>query len=199
MVYPTYGGMLSILKKRGFPVPESFVIITDFVVHVQWFHDGMDAYFVPSREVEFHIYRKGVVCGKVDVTGIPINPEFDNFREENRDTLPISACMSGMTPSVVEICQTVEETAPQNLRIVLICGTDKRLCQRVKKSFRRIQAVEGDLTYKEMARYMRRSILLISKADGITTSEALYAEMPLLIYKPLPGQKYYNILYLLKN
>lgn len=198
-VYPTYAGMFKILGRSGFSVPKAFVVITDFVAHVQWLHDGVDVYFVPSREVEFHIHRKGVVCGRVEVTGIPINPEFDMFREEKRDTLLISAGMFGMTPSVIEICEVVEEVVPGDIRTVLLCGTDKRLCQKVKGKFRGIEAIEGVLTHEEMARYMGRSILLISKAGGITTSEALSAETPLLIYKPLPGQEYYNTLYLLKN
>lgn len=198
-VYPTYAGMLKILKQRGFSVPKAFVVITDFVAHVQWLHDGMDVYFVPSKEVEFHIYRKGIVCVKVEITGIPINPEFDSFREKERDILLISAGMFGMTPSVMEICQVVEEVAPQNLRIVLLCGTDRRLYKDVKDRFKRIEAIEGVLTHEEMARYMGRSVLLISKAGGITTSEALSAETPLLVYKPLPGQEYYNAIYLLKN
>ncbi len=79
---------------------------------MQWLHDGVDVYFVPSREVEFHIHRKGVVCGRVEVTGISINPEFDMFREEKRDTLLISAGMFGMTPSVIEICEVVVEVVP---------------------------------------------------------------------------------------
>ncbi|RME10740.1 MAG: hypothetical protein D6804_04075, partial [Aquificota bacterium] len=198
-VYPTYAGMLRILRERGFSVPKSFVVITDFVAHVQWLHDGIDVYFVPSEEVKFHLHRKGVVCGWVQVTGIPINPEFEKFRERDRDTVLISAGMFGMTPSVMEICKVVEEVVPRNLKITLLCGTDRRLYQKVKMRFRRVEAVEGVLTHEEMARYMGRSVLLISKAGGITTSEALSAETPLLVYRPLPGQEYYNALYLLKN
>ena len=198
-VYPTYAGMLRILKEKGFVVPKSFVVITDFVAHVQWLHDSMDAYFVPSHEVEFHLHRKGVSCNRIEVTGIPINPEFDKYRQEERDLLLISAGMFGMTPSVEEICQVVEDLLPKNLEAMVLCGSDDRLYRRVSQRFKKIQAVRGILSHEEMAKLMGRSFLLISKAGGITTSEALASETPMLIYKPLPGQEYYNALYLLKN
>lgn len=198
-VYPTYAGMLKILKRRGFPVPKSFVVITDFVAHVQWFHDQMDVYFLPSKEVEFHLYRKGVLCQRVEVTGIPINPEFDLYRQEERDLILISAGMFGMTPSVEEICEVVQSLLPKNLQAVVLCGADGRLYNRLRGKFSRLELVQGVLSQEEMARLMGRSALLISKAGGITTSEALSAETPHLVYKPLPGQEYYNALYLLKN
>lgn len=199
VVYPTYAGMLRILKKEKFNVPKSFVVITDFVAHVQWLHDHMDVYFVPSHEVELHLYRKGVLCGRIEVTGIPISPEFDSLRQEKRDILLISAGMFGMTPSVIEICEVVEKIIPEDLQAILLCGADSRLYDRVRGRFKKIQAVKGIQPQEEVARLMGRAILLISKAGGITTSEALSAETPLLVYKPLPGQEYYNALYLLKN
>lgn len=41
--------------------------------------------------------------------------------------------------------------------------------------------------------------LLISKSGGITVSEALAKELPVLIYKPLPGQEYHNAVFLSKT
>jgi processive 1,2-diacylglycerol beta-glucosyltransferase len=43
------------------------------------------------------------------------------------------------------------------------------------------------------------SSFLISKSGGITVSEALAKELPVLIYKPLPGQEYHNAMFLSKT
>ena len=40
------------------------------------------------------------------------------------------------------------------------------------------------------------SDLLISKAGGLTTSEALASNLPMLIYRPIPGQEEGNANYL---
>jgi processive 1,2-diacylglycerol beta-glucosyltransferase len=43
---------------------------------------------------------------------------------------------------------------------------------------------------------MAAADLLITKPGGLTTSEALASELPMLLYKPLPGQEYDNAEYL---
>ena len=45
---------------------------------------------------------------------------------------------------------------------------------------------------REVPRFMSAASCLISKAGGITISEALAAELPLIIYKPLPCQEEQN-------
>jgi processive 1,2-diacylglycerol beta-glucosyltransferase len=198
-VYPTYAGMIRILKGRGIKVPKSFVVITDFVAHAQWLHDHMDSYFVPSYEVKYDLYRKGVNCPRVEVTGIPINPEFDKFREDRRSSVVISAGLFGMTPAVKEICSVAERVVPPGIDIFLLCGKDSKLCNALRGNVRRIELIDRVLSHREMAEFLGRAIVLISKAGGIITSEALASETPMIVYKPLPGQEYYNTLYLLKN
>ncbi len=50
----------------------------------------------------------------------------------------------------------------------------------------------------EVHKLMDVSSLLISKSGGITVSEALAKELPILVYKPLPGQEYHNAVFLSK-
>ena len=39
--------------------------------------------------------------------------------------------------------------------------------------------------------------ILVSKPGGLTVSEALAKNLPMLIINPTPGQEYWNILFLL--
>ncbi|MCX8040876.1 MAG: hypothetical protein N3A56_00100 [Thermodesulfobacteriaceae bacterium] len=198
-VYPTYGGMFYYLKKRGFSIPKTFVVITDFIAHVQWLYDYIDLYFVPTLEMKIHLYKKGIICKKVEVSGIPIQPEFDQFKSLERNLILISAGLYGMTPSIFEIGKVVEETTPEGLEIILLCGEDRRLYQKAKEVFKRIKPLSGILSQTQIAELIGKSYLLISKAGGLTTSEALASETPMIVYKPLPGQEYFNALYLEKN
>ncbi len=47
--------------------------------------------------------------------------------------------------------------------------------------------------------YMAMSDLLITKPGGVTTTEAVVQRLPLLVYKPLPGQEQDNIRYLVRK
>jgi processive 1,2-diacylglycerol beta-glucosyltransferase len=47
--------------------------------------------------------------------------------------------------------------------------------------------------------YMHAADVLITKPGGLTTSEALAAELPMLLVKPLPGQEERNTRYLVER
>jgi processive 1,2-diacylglycerol beta-glucosyltransferase len=47
--------------------------------------------------------------------------------------------------------------------------------------------------------YMHASDLLITKPGGLTSSEALAAEIPMVLFKPLPGQEERNTRYLVQR
>ncbi|MCS7199169.1 MAG: hypothetical protein N2327_01800 [Caldimicrobium sp.] len=198
-VYPTYGGMFYHLKREGFPLPKCFIVITDFVAHIQWLYDYIDVYFVPSLELKFYILKKGIICNKIEVSGIPIQPEFGERKRTERNLILISAGLYGMTPSIFEIGKVVEEIAPPDLDIILLCGVEEKLYKKAQKVFKRVKPVAGILSQDYLADLMGRAYVLISKAGGLTTSEALASETPMIIYKPLPGQEYFNALYLEKN
>ena len=51
---------------------------------------------------------------------------------------------------------------------------------------------------KEMDQYMAAADLLVGKAGGLTTSEALARELPMAIVEPIPGQESRNADHLLE-
>ena len=46
---------------------------------------------------------------------------------------------------------------------------------------------------------MRVADVIVSKAGGLTISEAMYLQKPLIIINPIPGQEDYNTAYMEKN
>lgn len=199
VTYPTYGNVISRLRDEGFPVPPTFVVITDFMAHSQWFHRDVACYFVPSEEMRWYLYRRGLTRTRIKVTGIPIQPEFDLFRAEDRSEIVVSAGVFGMTPSIMEICEVLKSFEGRGINIHLLCGKDEKLYKKMKERFPTFKITPGMLSQSEMAKIFGGALVLISKAGGLTTSEALASETPMIIYKPLPGQEYYNALYLSKN
>jgi processive 1,2-diacylglycerol beta-glucosyltransferase len=47
--------------------------------------------------------------------------------------------------------------------------------------------------------YMHASDVLVSKPGGLTSSEALTAELPMILVRPLPGQEERNTRYLVRR
>ena len=52
---------------------------------------------------------------------------------------------------------------------------------------------------QEIHELMALSDVMITKSGGVTTAEAMALHLPLIVYKPLPGQEQDNIRYLVNN
>src|SRR5207249_2972734 len=69
--------VFAFLRRRGaIPVPV-YCAITDFAVHPIWVYPGIDRYFVASEFSAEQLRSTGVVAAdRIEVTGVPIDPEF---------------------------------------------------------------------------------------------------------------------------
>jgi processive 1,2-diacylglycerol beta-glucosyltransferase len=86
-------------------------------------------------------------------------------------------------------------------QLIVICGNNKRLyrkvCELKKKSRARNLTIYG---FTDRVReLMASSDLLIGKAGGITVSEAMAMGLPIIIYRPIPGQEIFNLDYLVNQ
>ena len=68
--------LLSRQRAAGRALPPVWVQVTDFDVHALWVHPHVDRYCVASDEIAFRLADRGVPHGRINVTGIPVMPEF---------------------------------------------------------------------------------------------------------------------------
>ncbi|MDT2251420.1 glycosyltransferase [Paenibacillus larvae] len=86
------------------------------------------------------------------------------------------------------------------MQFVVICGRNKSLRKRLERwSAQTLLDVHVIGYTKNVHDYMAMADLMITKSGGVTTAEAIARRLPLLIYKPLPGQEQDNIDYLIRN
>jgi processive 1,2-diacylglycerol beta-glucosyltransferase len=205
--YPTPAGVLSELRRTGRVRVPVVTVITDNAVHSQWIHSHVDRYLVPCDAVRRGLLDRGVPPGRVAVTGIPINPKFARRRDALAlreqwglaPDVPVVLVMSGaygMLGGTQDIARLLADF-PAPLQAVVVCGHDRRLRQRLEPLARQASRplhVFGFLnTIDEL---MAQADLLITKAGGLTTAEALAVGLPMLIYRPIPGQEEENTAFL---
>jgi len=151
---------------------------------------------------------------KLCVAGIPIDPLFELSADahETRRKLGLStsefvvllsAGGYGVGPVEQLVTDLVEVKKPW--QIVAIAGKSEPLKKHLDSLARsagktpsgqpRLVAV-GFTT--EMDQYMAAADLLIGKAGGLTTSEALARELPMVLVEPIPGQEERNADHLLE-
>lgn len=81
----------------------------------------------------------------------------------------------------------------KNAGIIVICGNNKDLFDRLKKRYGRQVIVIGQTNH--MADYLRACDLYITKPGGLSSTEAAVCGVPLMHMPPIPGCETHNAAY----
>ena len=189
------------------------IVITDYDVHATAL-SNMDRYYLALHEAAEYLAAIGVPREKLCVTGIPIEPRFETplDPDETRhqlglasDTriLLLSAGGYGVGPVEQLVLDLLEQKRPW--QIVAIAGKGEKLKKRLDQMARGVGKLPGGAARlisvgftKEMDQYMAAADVLIGKAGGLTTSEALARGLPMVLIDPIPGQEERNSDHLLE-
>lgn len=204
-------GVSSVLKeKMGLRIPVVGVV-TDFVVHPFWIYNNLDLYTVATQEIADHLISKGVAPERVDVTGIPIDPRFGEHQDipllkrslQFEEDWPILLVMGGgigMGP-VSRIMKALKKLT-LSMHVVIVAGKNNRLIKRLQDDTKKLNnhspvkvRVLGYIN--NVYDYMKAADILVTKPGGLTSSEALAVQLPMIIVRPIPGQELRNTRYLL--
>lgn len=196
------------LKKKDQRLPPLWVQVTDFDVHALWVHPHVDRYCVASEEVAFRLADRGVPREKISVTGIPVMPQFNASLERDvcarelglaadRFTVVMMAGGAGVG-SLDEMAQRLLKL-PGDLQIVALAGRNadllKRLQALAKLHPRKLFPIGFTTTVE---RVMTCADLVVTKPGGLSVSECLAKQRPMLLVSPIPGQEERNADYLLE-
>jgi processive 1,2-diacylglycerol beta-glucosyltransferase len=192
--------LVDLRKKKALDVPTG-VVVTDLDAHAMWLYKGVDWYFVAREETRIHLAVLGIPEKTIHVTGIPIDPVFGVEKpkraarsglglDPDRTTILVSAGGFGVGP-IEALVKSVQEIR-HPVQVVVICGRNVQLERRLNalSGMRHPTKIVGFTT--EMDAWMAASDLLVGKAGGLTSAEALARGLVLVIVNPIPGQEERN-------
>ncbi|MDK2926209.1 MAG: processive 1,2-diacylglycerol beta-glucosyltransferase [Bacillota bacterium] len=205
--HPMVSRILGEMKRRGLVTLPLATVLTDQSLHSQWLHPCTDLYLAGSNYVRARLMRRGVPAERIAVTGIPISPSFALPRDRTatrkalglNPDLPVVLIMvgaQGLVPDAADLCAALA-ALPLPLQVVFVAGHDERLRAQVQQlalGSRQPVHVLGFVTNIE--EWMAASDILVGKAGGLTTAEALARGLPLVIVHPIPGQEEDNTRFL---
>ncbi|MBD7965194.1 MGDG synthase family glycosyltransferase [Fictibacillus norfolkensis] len=193
-----------LIKKSRFNIP-IYTVITDYFAHPFWINPSIDHYFVASPSVKNGLIKHGVAENRITVSGIPIRTEFyhsvdkiDVFAKygitpSNR-VVTILAGAQGVLKNVKVLAQRLLKDP--SLRVIVVCGKNKTLYEKLTPlaeqhpgSFRLFGYVD------ELHEVLKISHCVVTKPGGISITEAAAVNVPLILYKPVPGQEGENAKY----
>lgn len=202
-VFPTPA--LSLLESTDIPIVN---IVTDYYFHKSWLTKNAYRYFVSNKDSKMAFVEAGINSDKVEVFGIPINTKFDekvdkkSWYEENnlsldKKTILLSAGAFGVSNNFQDIINNIIDIG--DLQVIIICGKNNQLKMKLEKNFEGNKDIKIIGYTDDMREWMQTSDVLITKAGGVTISEALASTVPLILLNPVPGQERENAKYFEKK
>ncbi|MGC1613817.1 MAG: glycosyltransferase [Candidatus Acidiferrum sp.] len=190
------------------------IVVTDYDVHAMWLCRTVDRYYVAIDEASEYLARIGVPREKLRITGIPIDPLFAEpvDRMEARRTLGLDPSASVILVSaggygIGPVEQLVNDllALQRPWQIVAIAGKAEKVRKRLEEISHNAGKLAGGTSRlvavgftTDMDKYMAAADLLVGKAGGLTTSEALARQLPMALIEPIPGQEERNADHLLE-
>ncbi|MGG1941660.1 glycosyltransferase [Paenibacillus polymyxa] len=207
--FPLASAAISLLKEKGMTDLPAATVITDHSDHSYWIHPSTDLYLVGSEGVRAALQRKGVADHKIAVTGIPVRPSYS--QHDNKDRLREKLAL-GLDAFVVLVmgggCGIIDksfiepmqsDSFPPNVQFVIVCGRNVKLLYRLQEALGDRDNVMLTGFLEGIHEWMASADVLITKPGGLTTSEALALQLPMLLLEPRLGQEKDNADYLIQT
>jgi 1,2-diacylglycerol 3-beta-galactosyltransferase len=206
-VHPLANG--PILRALGASRPPFITVVTDLVTtHALWYHRRVDLCLVPTEEAALRAYQCGLKPHQVRVVGLPVANRFSQppgDKLELREKLgwptdlPVTLLVGG-GDGMGPLKRTALAIARSGLKtsLVVIAGRNKTLQEELgSQKWPLPTFIYGFV--RDMPDLMRAADILVTKAGPGTISEALNAELPMILYSRLPGQEDGNVEFVVKK
>ncbi len=195
-------GVISWLIANGKLEARLGVVITDFHFHAFWITRAFNWYFVAQEDDKIHMEALGLPADRIEVTGIPVEPEFGAPVDANavlerhglqpgRPTLPVAGGALGMSPATAVVRQLLQ--LDRDFQAIIVCGKNEEMLNEIVDLLKDRPADFRVFGYtKEMSDFMSVATILLSKPGGMTTAEAVACGLPMMILDPIGGQEERN-------
>jgi processive 1,2-diacylglycerol beta-glucosyltransferase len=194
--YPIYAFLIERLRGRGRIEAPHFNVVTDSIsINSLWWRAGCAGWFVPNEDTAGILRKAGLDPRRLHTLGFPVTLYFSKHAAEFRP--PDLA--AGAAPRVLHIINsgTRKATATagalferQDWEVTCAVGQDEGLRRRLEKMAAGRRRPAQILGWTDLIpRLLMTHHIVVSKAGGATTQEAIAARCPMIVSQVVPGQE----------
>lgn len=200
------------LKKRYLLSAPAIGIITDYTLHPYWEEVPRIEFIVTASELLTHrALKKGIAASRILPFGIPIHPKFNHpiSPEEARNRLGLALdrptiLMMGGSMGYSDNKKLIQQLELCNMpfQLMVVCGNNKK---QYAEMLNMKEQLHGPCTLypygfvTNVEEMMSAADCIITKPGGLTVSEALAKNLPMILVNPIPGHEERNVEFLLNN
>lgn len=200
--------MTELRQNREIMIP-SFFVATDYTCSPGVAELDADLFFIPHEKLRNEFVQQGVLANKIVASGIPVKEEFYSKTDKKtaRRALGMSeegrvlmlCCGSMGCGPIRSIALRISELLGDDDSLIIVCGSNRQLVKD-------LEFLTGDdIRIKicgftdKMSIYMDAADLIITKAGGLSTTEAVAKRLPILYIDAVPGCESRNIEFMTQN
>ena len=188
--------LVSRLRRGGQLNIPCFFLATDYTCSPGVNQLDVDAWLIPHAALIPEFAGLGIPRARIAPTGIPVGARF--LRREERDAarralnLPLDrriavlSCGSMGGGQMGRMVLSILEKLPKDALLVAICGSNRALEAALKKLLHTQKLLVLGYT-EHMDQYMDAADLYLTKAGGLSVTEAAHKRAPMLLYDAVPG------------
>ncbi|MEF9992656.1 MAG: MGDG synthase family glycosyltransferase [Paraclostridium sp.] len=185
--------------------PTLISVLTDYTTHSTWIQNELDYYVVGHEYVKELLISEGVDAHKVKPLGIPVEKSFLQHRDRETvlaelgfDSDKLTVLLMGGSFGAGNIKETLEEliSIDRDFQILVITGKNESLREKLEKKLElhNINKNVKVLGFTNKMNDILASIdVLVTKPGGLTTTEALLKDVPMIVPYYIPGQEEENL------
>lgn len=172
-------------------------VITDYTAHSFWISEAVDKYIVALDEIGSILAKKGIDQEKILVLGIPVDRKFFNLKARAQAAKIIGIDEQKFSALLVtgviglDALGKIADILKDGMQVVVICGSNKRLRNSLKKSGSANIFTFGRIS--NMEDFLAACDIIVTKAGGLTISECLITQTPMFFICKVRGQEAENI------
>lgn len=211
--HPFSTQMVSYLKEIGNIKEVKLInLLTDYAPHKFWIYDNVDAYITASEQMTDDMIERGVKKESIYPIGIPTSVNFLKQYNKNEILNTIGFNKNYFTILIMSGSLGIEYvlkifklilTINRNIQIIIITGNNNYLYKKFNDIISKYENknIKFHLLKftKEVSKYMSISDVIITKPGGLTTTEAIQSNLPIVFFDAVPGQEEKNGDFILRN
>lgn len=194
--YPVYAFMLEKLAHAGRNAGPHFNVVTDSIsINSLWWRAACAGWFLPNHDSADVLRRAGIEAEFLHVLGFPVTPFFSAHAAE----FSPPDLGTGAVPRVLHIINSGTRGATETARRLLVetgwevtcaVGRDEKLRRQLTRlAAGRARPAQILGWTDQIPRLLMTHHVVVSKAGGATTQEALAARCPMIVSQIVPGQE----------
>lgn len=181
---------------------KTFLIATDYTCSPGANFSDIEGCFIPAEGLTEEFISLGTKKEHIIPVGIPVRTEFYSKTEKDKAKEALSLptdkraiLLMGGSMGCGPIEKTVEailESLPEDCILIAVCGRNEKLLSRLTELSRSHKALYPVGFTADISLYMDAAELIVTKAGGLSSTEAGVKNLPIVFIDAIPGLESHN-------